>query len=237
MGYYGGDSCAYYSVSCGAYEFYGMPAGGGTSPNPSCTCQQCQSAAGSLGTYLVWTLEGPGSAGSYTPSQWGQAQADAAMQQRVALASTISTLTVFFDVESSSGGWGTNQTNNQSVLEAALATVVSQGQTLGYTFTPGVYISIGSSDNKWNYYFGASYVPSTPFVLWAALHQCYTCTQAASLWPDYYSSVPIHAGGQEIVIAQYYIGGGACSGSGSADLDYMEQNPQNGIFQPVAYQS
>lgn len=225
--YYGGDSCAYQSVSCGSYDFYAKPTGYGTTPTPACTCTTCLNNAGAI--YASWTLEGPGNAGSYSYSQWGSVQAAAAISQLQG-DSQIDGKTIFFDVETASGGWGTDQAANQQVLEGALSRIASDAG--GYN--PGLYISIGSSDNKWDYYFGSTYKPSTPFVLWAALHQCYSCSQAASLWPNYYSTAPINAGGQEIVIAQYSIGGGACSGV-AGDLDYMTQNPKNLKFQPVSY--
>ncbi|MFX4303364.1 hypothetical protein ACOJUR_14065 [Alicyclobacillus tolerans] len=224
--YYGGDSRDYQSVSCGSFDFYGKPTGYGVTPTPACSCSTCISNAASV--YSLWTLQGPGDAGSYSTSEWGTKQAEAAISQLQG-DSSITGKTIFFDVELASGGWGTNQTANQEVLEAALSYIASTSE--GYN--PGVYISIGSTDNKWNYYFGSSYVPSTPFVLWAALHQCYSCSEAESMWPNYYQSSPINAGGQEIVIAQYSIGE-VCSGV-AGDLDYMRQDPKSLQFQPVSY--
>ena len=230
-GYYGGDSCEYTAVTCGGMTFYAKPTGS-INTGPACSCSTCLSSGATI--YSLWTLKGPGSAPSgTTPTQWGQQQAAVAINEWFG-DTDVTGATIFFDVETNSGGWGTDTSSNQAVLEATLAYVANYGQTPGGSnggeFDSGVYISVGSNDNKWDTYFGSSYKPSTPFVLWAAIHECLSCTDAASQWPNYWSSKPINAGGQEVVIAQYYIG--ACGG---ADLDYMIQNPTNGRFSPVSY--
>lgn len=222
MGFYGGDSCRFASVPCGPYSFYGKPTGFGTTPAPACRCPECL-GSGAV-PFSLWTLHGPGltPAGSGFGS-FGQSQAAAAVNEWYTDPDALG-LTIFFDVETASGGWGGDTASNRAVLEGALSYVADHPQT----FTAGIYISVGKQDNKWDAFFGKAYKTRVPFVLWAALHLCCTCQEAAEKWPDYGTGAPIQAGGQKIVVAQYSIS----PPCGPADLDYMVQDPSARRFNP-----
>jgi hypothetical protein len=132
--------------------------------------------AGHYNTFGYWGLQGPG-ASANSPYNWGVVQANAAWS---AWESTfignayVGGETVFADIEEGFGGWGTNITANQELLNTFLTQL--------YAITPaGVWPGVYVRPDFWNLYFGSSFTPSQEFVLWVVgVDECQVCGPCAS---------------------------------------------------------
>lgn len=124
--------------------------------------------AGQAKTALYVDLAGADLRGSYTPTQWGDKQANDMYTEWVSGTwESYTTSGIMFATiipTKTTNGWGTSTSSNQTVLDAYLNTMVSNG------FTAGIY----SSDADWSAAFGsASWLPSQDFTFWASPH-CWT---------------------------------------------------------------
>lgn len=166
-----------------------------------------QAAKQATQTFGYWDLAGAESApANIVISQWGQQQGHGAVKA-VEVCPYVHGRTVFLDVESGNGGWGTgiNSVKNQQVLSAALAAIKQSG------YVPGVYISL----DTWLTFFGPNYLPKTPFVLWLAGTNCPASAAAAAAQFADQPSI----GGMRPMIWQYSVSGGGCPADTLQDLN------------------
>lgn len=116
-----------------------------------------QAAKQATRTFGYWDLAGPGSPSRTphtTPQAWGHAQGQAFIAAWRAK-SRVTGQTLFLDIESGNGGWGSDVSANRLVLEGALLALTAVAE-------PGIYIS----ESFWQQCFG-SWAPG-PFVLFLA---------------------------------------------------------------------
>lgn len=231
--YWGTDSNS--QSCCGIPQnFYIGRFGYGTTSSTYYFNVNAAKAAGLYGTYEYWGVVGPTAGpGNITAYQWGYNQGSTAASQWVnnPNAGYVGGSTVFGDVEPGFGGWGSNQFNNQQVLQGFLDAIVLSNN---YGLTPGVYISPGN----WRSFFGTSFITSQRFVFWLA--GCYTCyiscspcntncnttlTEVQSLLS---TTANIILGRSQMVLWQYWISNCSCG-----DFNVAIQNPVNG-FTPIA---
>jgi len=170
---------------------------------------------------MYWDLVGPGNTPSgKTDYQWGQMQADAAVN---AFASVYADgPTIFADIETgNAGNWGGfSHSRDQSIVNGWNDEILRKG------FYPGIYISY----LNWNAYLTSSFKPTTHFVLWlTGCHTNVTCnpgtgttcacdprSAAQSLW--HYPAASI-LGGCRTVVWQYR--------AGAEDYDLTTTDPLN----------
>ncbi len=186
---------------------------------------------GNTNTFGYWGVQGPGSNTGYaTPYKWGVAQGQAAWtawNSTFVGSSLVGGYTVFGDVESGFGGWGSNVANNQAVINGFLSQVFAV--TPPNTW-PGLYVS----PYFWNTYLGGNrFVPGTSFVLWingaSECAVCGPCNNNCGTTPadaqNYYANHvrPIVVGGQNAVLWQYWLTNPGCDNSGCGDWNISSQ--------------
>ncbi len=158
-----------------------------------------QAAKQASRTFGYWDLAGPDSPSrttSTTAQAWGHAQAQACVAAWRAN-SRVTGKTLFLDIESGNGGWGSDSSANRLVLEGALLAISAVAE-------PGIYIT----QTFWQQCFG-SWDPG-PFVLFlAGVHyagtDCPTLEEAKGHW----NALPA-IGGMLPMIWQFQIPG--CAG-------------------------
>lgn len=214
--YYGSDTnnaTPFPSCPSAASNFYIGRIGGELDPGGGGFDTTAANAVGPTVTFAYWDLAGPGSskAGSDTPTQWGTAQAQAFLKawQTGAYQPYLGGTTFFIDIEPANGGWSTNSADiiyNQQVLIGALDYLNSISGLIGEDAAAGIYIS----QDHWNSYFGADFIPEESFVLWLTGTNCPSCTSAQTE----FASKP-SLGGYKTMIWQYQVS----PGCGTQDLD------------------
>ena len=188
---------------------------------------------GFANTFGYWGLQGAGLRGSRSPYNWGVAQADAAWAAwgyNFIGSYYIGGYTVFGDVETGFGGWGTNRGYDQAVINGFNDEL--------YNITPiGVYPGLYVSPYFWNTYLGGNgFVPRIAFVLWInGAYECDVCgpcnlscsTTVQDAERLYSNNVkPIKVGGQNAVLWQYWLTNPGCDNSGCGDWDISSQLSQ-----------
>jgi hypothetical protein len=208
------------------YTFYIGRFGGELTSSTSGFNVTAARQAGIYYSYIYWDIGGP--VGQSNPYSWGYNQANAAISSwyHNPNAPYAYGWTIFGDIEPGNGGWGTNQGNNQQVLQGWIDAIVQYNTNTGTQFVPGVYISPAN----WNSYFGSSFRTSGSFALWVT--GCYTCSiscppadpycsgttsQVENRWNS--SIVQTVFGGSFVQVWQYWIG--TCAYGG--DWDYSLQ--------------
>ncbi len=186
----------------GQPHFYlGRRGGERTADSMGTDIQAARKAAKTRG---YWDLAGRrmAPAGS-SAARWGTDQAEAFVR-RVKASPYVHGTTLFLDIESGNGGWGTAEFSAaRDLLNAALHQIKTSG------YTPGIYLSQAT----WTQFFGATWTPTVPFVLWLAGTACpSTATEAMAQW-DRLPSV----GGQRPSIWQWSVSGGGCPTSPNQD--------------------
>ncbi len=231
--YWGTDSNT--QSCCGIPQnFYIGRFGYGTTSSTAFFNTSAANAAGTASTYEYWGIEGPGNTPpGQTPYQWGYNQGSTAASQwyNNPNAGYVYGLTIFGDVESGFGGWGSNQYNNQQVVEGFTDGVVLSNN---YLFYAGIYIT----PSDWKTFFGTSFITSQHFVLFLA--DCCACgiscapcnlncnttlTQVQNLLPTTTNNI---FGRSKMVLWQYWLD----PPCGCGDFDVAIQNPANG-FSPI----
>jgi len=239
--YWGTDTSCERPTGTPPGNFYAGKTGGGTSQSGAIFNTSAANLAGPASTYMYWDLEGPGVGHSGTDYQWGQAQADAAANawSTGPFSTYVGGMTVFADIEAGNPGWGSNEGNNQQVLQGWLDECHYWG------FTNGVYISPGN----WSSFFGTTWRPTRNFVLWVtgcrtnygpwwSSNPCaLSSSQTESIVINGWGSAPQYVvlGGSQSILWQYWIG--TCSTCGcesdssvcNIDFDFLTQNPANGF--------
>ena len=145
-------------------------------------------------TFAYWDLAGPGTIAE--PAIWGSKQAESFFLA-VTTQHYVQGRTLFLDVESGNGGWGTHIASNQATFAGALNALALQH------IVPGVYIS----EYEWVQFFGsASWSPDVPFVLWLAGNADPTLGLAIASW----DRLPT-LGGMQPMLWQYNSSGSTAS--------------------------
>ncbi len=141
--YYGCDSGSNH-FPCAA-DFYIGRVGYGVTRDYTYFNASAANRVGAANTYAYWFVEGPDAAGATNNDaayNWGQRQADAAHDARLAAPAPISRVTVFGDFEGFRGqnGWSTNVALNQKVWQGFF------NQMAHNVLSAGVY----STATQWN---------------------------------------------------------------------------------------
>jgi len=226
--YWGTDTNT--STCCGIPQNYYLGSFGGGLTGLNNFSVNGATMAGFSFTYEYWAVEGPGSPnrGGRTAFDWGVAQASAAAYQwyNNGNAGYVGGTTIFGDIENLNPGWGSNQSDNRSVLEGFLYQIAQYNN--GH-FNPGLYISV----LNWSNYFGTGYTPGRPFVLW--ITGCKTsfvtspCSSGSSAMSQINNLLPtiknIRLGGMVPVLWQWWIPAQFCNN----DFDVATQSG-NGHF-------
>jgi hypothetical protein len=229
-GFFGVDSCT--SPQRGRAS--GMPLQyyigelGATKHNAACFDENTAAFVGPAFTHGYWGVCGPNYGGS-DPAAYGREQANAAMEawnNNVNLGGR----TIFADVESGFGGWGTSASwdDNVALLNAFISRIAEEG------FIPGVYINNSDKAN----WFPSDYKPSVPFVYWVAGGKlagsmcapcktgCDTLDPTADAWKS--DTQHLAFGGMAAVVWQFWLSGMGCGG----DFNYSLQTGYS-KFAPV----
>lgn len=170
-------------------------------------------------SFAYWDLAGTPDKASAT--NWGDNQALAFLAAYHRYRPATLGTTLFFDVEPGNGGWTPGHALiNQAVLAGALAVIAKSG------YTPGIYCSRAT----WIAFFGAHFVPTTPFVLWLAGTYCpKTAQEAMTGWRTL-----SRLGGQAPSIWQYSVSGGGCPTSPMQDWNVTPYGGwQEGRWTPI----
>jgi hypothetical protein len=186
--------------------------------------------AGHTNTFGYWGVQGPGENPGYSSAQaWGVAQGQAAWKAwngSFVGSDLVGGLTVFGDVESGFGGWGTDVAANQAVINGFLSQL--------FTVTPAeVWPGLYISPDFWNEHLGRSFVPSTSFVLWingaSDCTVCDPCNEACSTTVSDAQNTflkqvrPLTLGGQQPILWQYWLTNPGCNNSGCGDWNIASQ--------------
>ena len=218
-------------------SFYIGHMGFGVSPDKSYFAFNVSMAqkVGSKNTFGYWGLQGADLRGGDSSYNWGVAQADAAWNGWLSTfigAQLVSGYTVFADVETGFGGWGSNIAGNQDVINGFLHELFVITPT---DVWPGLYIS----QSFWNAFLGGnSFTPANGlgYVLWMngtgcgvcdpCSNSCGTTTQDAErLFAN--NIQPMRLGGQNPVLWQYWLTNPGCNNSGCGDWNISSQLTQS----------
>ena len=205
----------------------------------ACFVTATANAAGIYNTHGYWGLQGPGVRGGYGAYQWGNVQAQAAVNAWLngPYASSVYGQTIFADVEGGFCGWNSGSaywSDNQATLNGFLVYIANQTQ---YGLNPGVYINTGDVNGPNNSYFGPSYTPSKSFVFWPtgtvcgvgacgpAVNGCAPCNPNCNTLTPVINNWNAHAkyacfAGQGSVVWQFWLSQCGCSG----EFDYSPQS-------------
>lgn len=205
-------------------HFYIGRLGGNTTPSTSGFNTATAETVGPYKTFGFWDLVGPEGDPSLDPATYGTDQANAFIKAW-SNNNLVGGGTLFCDIEPgngglSNGGFGSDTSANQALLEAFLSTV----RGVDATIYPGIY----TTADFFNTAFGSTYVPSTAFVLWLAAWNCVSdCT---TIQDDFNAShLNQVVGGYKVIIWQYW---GSQSCGGNQDLDVT---PYDGFFTNLGY--
>jgi len=182
-------------------------------------------------TFGYWGVQGPNvNTGGRTPYNWGKAQADAAWAAWDGTfigANYVGGFTVFGDVETGFGGWGTNTVaNNQAVISGFVFELFAITPA---SVWPGLYVS----PYFWNTWLGGNGFNPGGYVLWInGWYECDVCgpcnlncsTTVQDAERLYSNNVkPKVVGGQHPVLWQYWLTNPGCDNSGCGDWDISDQ--------------